>query len=215
MEAIEIGKYYFEIFLIHKMHNILSIDLGIKNLGYTVIGYSKMGPKKLEDLKILELDIFNIESQFQKKVDIVNNRCNAICSFFTMLKDKYTKFDYVIIERQVNRNTMAMELMYACAMCCKTLLGVDFINFDPKDKFTKLGIEYSTANKQHKKQSINMAQTLIKQLWQDLEAKFNTHNKKDDMADALNQCLVWMLINNLLSYTIDEYCMLLFEHTQN
>ena len=193
------------------LHHILSIDLGIKNLGYAIISYSKLGPKQLEDLVISELDIFNIEEQFKRKVDIVNNRCNAIYTFFMMLKEKYVKFDYVIIERQVNKNTMAMELMYACAMCCKTVFNVDFINFDPKDKFLKLDLAYTTTNKLHKKQSIKMAHALIKRIWNDWEPMFNSHNKKDDISDALNQCLVWMLTNNFLQYEIEEYNKLMFE----
>ena len=185
-------------------HYILSLDLGIKNLGFAVIGYIKTGPKHFNDLTI-SFDIFNIESQFKKKIDIVNNRCDAILKFFTDLLNEYGRFDYVIIERQVNRNTMAMELMYACAMACKTLCNVDMISFDPKDKFLKLGLPYTIEKKAHKRLSTRMARILINNYWPSLRNSFESYTKKDDISDAINQVLTWMFVNGFINYTIDEY----------
>lgn len=189
-------------------HFILSIDLGIKNLGYAVIEYTKTGPKTLEDLTV-SFGIFNIEEQFKRKIDIVNNRCGAVLKFFTNMLETHGKFDRVIIERQVNRNTMAMELMYACAMACKVLCNIDMINFDPKDKFLKLGLPYSTTKKAHKKLSTYMARALISTQWPTMIKHFESHPKKDDISDALNQALTWMLVNGFIKYSVNEYVRLL------
>lgn len=190
----------------NKRFHMLSIDIGIKNLGYAVISFDKLGKKKLEDLTV-EFDIFNISKHLKKKTDIVSSRCEALIVFFNELFDKYGEFINIIIERQVNRNTMAMELMYAITMALKLLnrSTKDIVIFDPKDKFLKLGLTYSTTNKAHKKQSIKYAQQLMSKVWIDKLECFKKFDKKDDVSDAINQCLVWLVHNEIIDMSIDEF----------
>ena len=192
-----------------KFH-MLSIDIGIKNLGYAVISFDKLGKKSLQDLTV-EFDIFDISKHLTKKADIVSSRCEALITFFKHLFDKYGEFINIIIERQVNRNTMAMELMYAIKMALKLLnpSNSQIVIFDPKDKFLKLGLTYSTANKAHKKQSIYYAHQLMTKIWSHQLEYFDQFDKKDDVSDAINQCLVWMLHNGILDMTIEEYISLI------
>lgn len=187
-------------------YHILSIDIGIKNLGWAIIEFNKLGKKVLEDLSIT-FNIYDISKHLPKRKDIVSGRCEALLQFFQPLFAKYNSFKTIIIERQVNRNTMAMELMYAITMAIKILNGPnsEIIIFDPKDKFLKLGLEYSTKNKAHKKQSILYAHKLVESYWSDLLPTFNDFEKKDDISDALNQALVWMVHNGYLNYSVDEY----------
>ena len=192
-----------------KFH-ILSIDIGIKNLGYTIISYDKLGKKELTDLSF-KFDIFDISKHLKKKKDIVSSRCEALIVFFNELFNEYGYFQSVIVERQVNQNTMAMELMYAITMALKimnkptTNQQTDIVIFDPKDKFLKLDLEYSTKNKAHKKQSIRYAKNILELTHPELLNMFNVHDKKDDISDSLNQALVWMLVNGFLKPTIEEY----------
>lgn len=188
-------------------YHILSIDIGIKNLGYSIISFDKLGKKDLSDLSV-EFDIFDISKHLPKKKDIVSSRCEALIQFFKPLFDKYHSFKTIVIERQVNRNTMAMELMYAITMALKLLNNeddYDLVIFDPKDKFLKLGLEYSTTNKSHKKQSAKYARNLMSSVWQSKLNYFDTFDKKDDISDAVNQALVWMLVNGYLKPTVEEY----------
>ena len=188
-----------------KFH-MLSIDIGIKNLGYSIISFDKLGKKTLEDLTV-EFDIFDISKHLSKKTDVVSSRCDALIVFFKQLFDKYGEFINIIIERQVNRNTMAMELMYAITMALKILnpAASNIIIFDPKDKFLKLGLTYSTTNKAHKKQSVRYARQLMTKIWIDKLEYFDDFDKKDDVSDAINQCLVWMLCNGIIDLSVDEY----------
>ena len=189
-----------------KFH-ILSIDIGIKNLGYSIISFDKLGKKELTDLCV-EFDIFDISKHLPKKTDIVSSRCEALIQFFKPLFDTYGHFKTIIIERQVNRNTMAMELMYAITMALKLLNtkeDYELVIFDPKDKFLKLGLTYSTASKSHKKQSARYARNLMSKVWQSNLDRFDKFDKKDDISDAVNQALVWMLTNGFLTLSIPQY----------
>ena len=193
---------------LHKF-NILSIDIGIKNLGFAVLSYDKLGKKKLDDFSIL-FDIFDISKHLKKKGDIVNARCCALIAWLLELKEHHGNFQTVVIERQVNRNTMAMELMYALTMGLHLIFpSIEIVIFDPKDKFLKLGLVYSTQSKAHKKQSTRYANSLIHIFWPSHEQYFVKFGKKDDVSDAINQALVWLLINGILNYSIEEYVSLI------
>ena len=188
----------------HKF-NILSIDIGIKNLGFAILSFDKLGKKKIDDFEVF-FDIFDISKHLKKKGDIVNNRCAALIDWLHELQTKYSDFKIIIIERQVNRNVMAMELMYALTMGLRLIAPTaDIVIFDPKDKFLKLGLTYSTQNKSHKKQSARYAKALIETFWPVHEQYFNDFDKKDDVSDAINQALVWLLSNGILTYDVDEY----------
>jgi hypothetical protein len=184
------------------MRCILSIDLGVKNLGYSIISYSKFGKLSFEDLT-LKFGIFNIAENIPKKNNVVTGRCNALHTFFNDIAETYT-IDFVIIERQVSRNTMAMELMYATTAIA-LFHCPDVIIFDPKSKFSKLDIEFSTEKKKHKKQSSEFARNLIKNKFNETIDEFDSYEKKDDISDSLNQCFVWMLDNGFLTINKDEF----------
>ena len=184
------------------MHCIVSIDLGIKNLGYSILSYTKLRRISFDDIEI-EFGIYNIEANIPKRENVVTGRCTALHNFFCDIAEKFT-IDFVIIERQVSRNTMAMELMYATTAIAMFHCP-DVIIFDPKNKFNKLDIEYSTESKKHKKQSTMYARNLIKRVYSELLTVFDSYDKKDDISDSLNQCFVWMLENNFLKLTKDEF----------
>lgn len=185
-------------------HCILSIDLGIKNLGYSLIVYNKFGKLSFEEIKI-EFGIFNIAENLPKKSNVVVGRCSVLHDFFCeIVEEKGYVIDFVIIERQVSNNTMAMELMYATTAIALYHCP-DIIIFDPKNKFNKLNIEYSTESKKHKKQSSNYARNLIMKEYEELLPKFDSYEKKDDISDSLNQCFVWMLENGMLKISKEEF----------
>ena len=70
------------------MHAILSLDLGIKNIGYTIISYSKFGKLSFADLNI-KFGIYDISENIPKGCNIVNGRCSALHSFFNDIIESY------------------------------------------------------------------------------------------------------------------------------
>lgn len=174
---------------------ILSIDIGVKNLGYTIISYND--PLDYYTSLCIEFDIYNI-SESAKNGNIISKRC---CELFDFMNNIATEYDikYIIIEKQVPTNIKAMELMYSIYSLALNIVPNrdNIIIFDPKMKFTSIGEKYVTRNKQHKRQSITYARTFIDNVMPNKLKDFEKHNKKDDIADSLNQALVWMVNNNM------------------
>lgn len=187
-----------------RQHLVLSIDIGIKNLGWTMISSShsfvENNLQNYEDLS-MGFGIYNITNNLTNEASLVADRCMVVNKFF---KDITAKFiiDYCIIERQVNTNTIAMELMYAITSTalCYLEKPSNLIIYDPKLKFKDLNITYNTKNKEHKKQSITYCKALLIELTnEELVEKFDTNKKQDDMADSFIQCLVWLAKNEKIN----------------
>ena len=158
--------------------NILSIDIGIKNLGWAYFNND-----------LLTFDIYTIDDKKKSKESVVMHRCKKVEEFFKQFEDK--PIDYIVIERQVNNNTMAMELMYAITMKALTITENIFI-FDPKLKFTFYNEEYTTKNKLHKKRSVEKAREYINTNYENMVETFESHDKLDDISDAINQGLTYI-----------------------
>ena len=168
----------------------LSIDIGIRHLGYSIL--TNEG---------LMFDIFDIEDTYDK--DPVLKKLNSIPvqrayvlnRFLTDIIEKYS-IERIIVERQVQTNTVAMEIMYSIISLCITKIPLDaLIIYDPKKKFTDLHLKYSTKNKEHKKLSINVCREKLTQLYPALLPSFEKHKKKDDIADSI---LMNLLTNRII-----------------
>lgn len=174
--------------------SILSIDIGVKNLGYSVITY-KEPAYTIEDVDVV-FGICNISDGTGPSDTVIASRCTALLAFLSKLMYDHN-ITRVIIEKQVPTNIKAMELMYAIYGMCSILLGTTdpdkLIIYDPKLKFTTLNVPYNTKNKAHKRQSITYAAKLFDSVFKSGKDAFNKHQKKDDIADSLNQALIWMV----------------------
>ena len=84
-------------------YKILSIDIGIHNLGYSLYDV---------DNNKLFFDLYDIDEKISKNDNIILSRTKIINDFVKNIFDKHNNINTVIIEKQVNVNTMAMELMY-------------------------------------------------------------------------------------------------------
>lgn len=189
--------------------NILSVDIGEKNLGWTFakLRFVEISGNRYINFPTSEFISGVYDLEVDHRFSIVLSRINGINKFLqNLVRDmKITKFDKFIVERQVMRNNIAMELMYG-------ILGVmtryiddckDIVIFDPKLKFTEIGQQYDTKNKNHKKQSI---MNMNKFISTELSPSFITiseivkhEKKKDDIADSFNQLIIqlriWKFIN--------------------
>ena len=178
------------IFIVFIMSDyILSIDIGIHNIGYALYN--------IEEDK-LYFDLYDVDSHLtsaDKKCNVVVVRTKYISTFVDNVFSKYN-INKVIIERQVNNNTMAMELMYSLTACvyhyCKNI-----IIFDPKMKFTALGLTYTTKNKAHKKLSINIIYHYIQKYYPHLIEQFDNTEKQDDISDAMLMIFIYLNKGNV------------------
>lgn len=198
-------------------HGILSIDIGVTNLGYTLmVPYDGLPidahSRQIDDFN-LEFGIYDITRTIRQRKDfpqtVVTSRIAAIKAFFEEITSDGLILDYIVIERQVNTNTVAMELMYAITGIGASYIGSSndifkIIIFDPKMKFTAINEQYKTVNKQHKRQSIMFARNVLVKKYPNEVKSFMRHEKQDDIADSLNQLLVFLMQHNYISVGIHE-----------
>lgn len=191
-----------------KKHIVLSIDIGVKNLGWTIFAsdnsFKTTAKQPFENISVT-FNIFNITNAVSANASIVTERCNAVSQFMKQINNNFI-IDYVVIERQVPSNIKAMELMYAIttAAHCYTETPNDVIIFDPKLKFQMLNIDYDTENKHHKRQSIVMCRTMLITLAECKVEAFDQFDKQDDVSDSFNQAFEWLCENRKLAYTLKE-----------
>ena len=159
---------------------ILSIDIGIHNLGYALL-----------DDDVVWFDVYDVDNKMkptERRTNIVLSRTKYLHEF---VKDIFENniITKVIIERQVPTNTIAMEIMYLLTGIVYTYCS-DIVIFDPKLKFTTLGFSYNTHNKAHKKLSIEIVQKYLENKNKILLDKLLTYDKKDDISDAILMGLI-------------------------
>ena len=161
------------------MKTILSLDIGTKNFGYALISKSS-----------LKFGVFAIGSNIKKRYDILSDFLTKVI--------KENNVEYVVIEKQVNVNTVGMCIMYMLFSICSTILDSSHVDlFVPLQKFKVLKLPYNTYRKQHKKQSIEYARNLISHRYPTELQEFDKLCKKDDVADAFNQGIVWIFTKRL------------------
>ena len=159
------------------MSTILSLDIGTKNFGYALISKSS-----------LKFGVFAIGSNIKKRYDILSDFLTKVI--------KENNVEYVVIEKQVHVNTVGMCIMYMLFSICSTILDSSHVDlFVPLQKFKVLKLPYNTYRKQHKKQSIEYARNLISHRYPTELQEFDKLCKKDDVSDAFNQGIIWILMN--------------------
>ena len=178
--------------------SILSIDIGEKNLGWT-IAYTKNEITTL-DIKDLEFDSGVFDYKMKRGLEVVKSRVSSLTEFFRRFDLRNLKL--AIIERQVPGNHVACELMYAVTAILYQYTE-NVVIFDPKLKFSHIGQIYDTKNKKHKKQSIlnmnRMLATSLSSSFSKLKTILDAAEKKDDIADSFNQLIIELSIESILT----------------
>ena len=177
-----------------KASAILSIDIGIHNLGWCVMETAMVDDHCDTEANIyLDFGLYDIDEDNKNK-DTVLYRTAKVHEFVKQIFDIYN-VSTVIVERQVNVNTMAMELMYSLVASIYSYTR-DIIIFDPKLKFTTLSLKYDTKNKQHKKLSVCVVYGYLRHKYPEHVNKFMSYTKRDDISDAVLMLLVYVYKNN-------------------
>lgn len=182
---------------------IVSIDIGRKNLGYTIAKASNFKNTNIHEV-IFESNVFDLKED-SRKGEIILQRVFALKKFITKIIND--EVECIIIERQVPNNLIAMELMYSICSIFSNYTS-NIIIFDPKLKFTKLSQIYETKNKHHKLQSINNMRKIMDMIenpsFVNMRSLLSDVKKRDDMADSFNQLLIVASTNNYFNITIEE-----------
>ena len=145
----------------------LSFDLGIKNTACVVYD-----PEN-------DAYSFNLFNPSVKGNGIVD-RLKVLKEFVS----NHTPVKKVVIERQVKQNPQATALMNGLIGICLNYTD-DIKLIHPTVKFKRLGVEYDSKNKQHKKLAVKLTMELLVDR-EELDA-FKMFKKKDDVADAFLQ----------------------------
>ena len=200
-----------------KQHALLSIDIGVKNLGWTIFSSKDTltnGLQRPHQSLGIAFGIYNITDNTSNLDSVVADRCVAVSRFFKRIVDNFV-LDICVIERQVPSNTKAMELMYAItsAALCYLPNPNNLIIFDPKLKFQWLGLSYNTVNKAHKYQSIEMCKALLIDLTNEKQVEeFDKHPKRDDIADSFNQGLDYLAKEGLIDISLKNIRQMIADH---
>lgn len=153
---------------------ILSIDIGRKNLGYSIYDGDK-----------LVFDIFNISEQLKpiKKRENIEGRNTVMIDWLNKLTKKYN-INKIVVEKQIINNVVAMCIQ-SCIITYALVNSIEIISFDPKNKFTFTGDNYNSKNKEHKKLVIQYTINLLTKLYPDKLEQFNKYKKQDDISDSI------------------------------
>lgn len=157
-----------------KPFTILSIDIGKKNLGYSIY-----------DGTNLEFGMYNITQQIKlsKLKQNIEGRNTVLINWLNEIKSKYT-INKIIVEKQIIRNVVAMCIQ-SCIISFGLMNSIEVFTFDPKNKFTFSGDNYNSKNKEHKKLVVKYTTNLLTKLYPDKLELFNSIPKQDDISDSI------------------------------
>jgi hypothetical protein len=177
---------------------LISLDIGLRNLAVVKVEYDSDDDHIIgQDFKDTNIN-FHVYCKQRSKKDSPVDRCTWIRRI--VVGEDLNSSDVVIIERQVQMNVWAMNLMYAMIALIN---GPEVILFSPLCKFTTFGMPFNTARKAHKKLSVKMALNMLRPIPEARQA-FESFTKQDDIADAFNQIITVLWCKNKLPYTRDE-----------
>jgi hypothetical protein len=164
---------------------VLSLDLGTKNFAWSYLS-------ELENRFFVDFDLMCLDKKNSRSV--YDNRIESLKEFFEMITKKYV-IEVVVIEKQVKMNYACCNLVYAIITICK-FLGLPYFQFSPLWKFTSIQQEYTCKKKAHKGLSIRNCIKFLEMYCEDGLEKFKKYKKRDDIADSINQGIVYCLLKN-------------------
>tara|TARA_A100001015_G_C14894883_1_gene673984 strand:+ start:153 stop:650 length:498 start_codon:yes stop_codon:yes gene_type:complete len=161
----------------------LSIDVGIKNLGYIIYDTNLS--------QIIRWDIITLCETNASKVDMItlgktmNDTFNETFSSYSI--------DKVIIENQIGFNAIRMKSVQSMITMYFIHKGIlDICYWNASNKLKDYDLPKKTTYAQRKKESINITKTQITNTYPDNLDYFMSHKKKDDLADAYLQLVSYI-----------------------
>lgn len=158
--------------------NVLSIDIGSKNLAYCLLE-TERNDDNVREIRIIEWNMISIGSNYKDTAMFVNE-------LYFQLDDIMTKgVDLCLIERQPKFNMkMNMISMMVFSYFCMHSLDCEFVS--PKLKLEGIkGLNY----RGRKQKAIEMCKELLNDVWIDY---LNGFKKQDDLADCFLQAVMYL-----------------------
>jgi hypothetical protein len=168
----------------------ISIDVGIKNLAYIVY-----------DKNIIEWKVVELCSTNATKANLIH----LGKKLYEVLEEIDYDFTHVIIENQIGPNAIRMKSLQGMITMYYIGKGCEITYWNACNKlkpFTKEKLSYA----ERKKLSINVTRGIINEHYSDTLEYFNTHKKKDDLADCFLQLMDYLSkngLNNIFSNAIN------------
>jgi len=168
----------------------ISIDVGIKNLAYIVY-----------DKNIIEWKVVELCSTNATKANLIH----LGKKLYEVLEEIDYDFTHVIIENQIGPNAIRMKSLQGMITMYYIGKGCEITYWNACNKlkpFTSVKLSYA----ERKKLSVNVTRAIIKEHYYDSLDYFNTHKKKDDLADCFLQLMDYLSkngLNNIFSNAIN------------
>jgi hypothetical protein len=165
----------------------LSIDVGCRNLGYSIISSNF-------DITFGIYDLSKREYVEPKQKQTKNKKCinYIIVSINNFLNDLFNKYhiNTLIIEKQVKRNIRALNVMWIIIEYC-LINNCRIILFNAGDKFKyEPGLKYDSKHKEHKKICVRYAKNIFNYFGIDIKL-IDEYRKKDDISDSI--CMLFIV----------------------
>lgn len=166
---------------------ILSIDIGKKNLGYTIFKINEH----------FEFGIFNITQKLKeyKLTENMEGRNKVLIEWLKKIVELH-QINHIVVEKQVISNVVAMCLQSAI-MAFSITMGIKVEVFDPKRKFTVTNEKYNSSVKEHKKIVVRYAYNIIQKIDPSQIESFLKYTKKDDISDSIVMALMSNMAVNI------------------
>jgi len=175
----------------------LSLDLGYVHFAWCYIAERNGAYGQFD----IEFGMFSLDEDNMKSK--IENRVGKLIDFMKEKKEKYP-IKVVVIEQQMKVNYQCVNLQYTLVTICK-MLDLPYYLFKPLLKFTVIKQQYTTKQRLHKLLSISNAKKFLEKYCKDRVVEFLEYKKKDDIADALNQALIYCFMNNYWKMDLEEY----------
>jgi hypothetical protein len=171
----------------------LSIDVGIKNLAYIVYD------KDIVEWKVVELCDKTQNASKMNMIEIGKK-------LFESLELLKHPIEHIIIENQIGQNAIRMKMLQGMITFYFISKGLTQIHYWNAGNKLKRFIKEKTTYTQRKKLSIQITREIVSQLFQSHETYFNTHKKKDDLADCFLQLLDYLKKEDKLPESVNLIC---------
>jgi hypothetical protein len=168
----------------------ISIDVGIKNLAYIVY-----------DTNIIEWKVVELCSTNATKANLIH----LGKKLYEVLEEIDYDFTHVIIENQIGPNAIRMKSLQGMITMYYIGKGCEITYWNACNKlkpFTTVKLSYA----ERKKLSVAVTRAIVKEHYSDTLDYFNTHKKKDDLADCFLQLMDYLSkngLNNIFSNAIN------------
>ena len=171
----------------------ISIDVGIKNLAYVIYD------KEIIDWKVIELCDKTQNASKLNMIEVGKKLYEALETIQYPLTE-------IIIENQIGQNAIRMKMLQGMITFYFISKGMTKIHYWNAGNKLKRFIHEKTTYSQRKKYSVQITRQIVDQAFPSQTSYFETHKKKDDLADCLLQLLDFLGKQNQLPESIDLIC---------